>query len=139
MQSDIRITVVGRQEDQEAIEIKTMGTYYSNIDSEFQTIIIKYCQEEENGSKTYNKILLSDDNLILKKSGEIESEMNFQIGKVTYCALKLDVMTLEMKVDTKHFALSKEEDSLRIKLIYDLYISESEAVENHLDILVEAI
>lgn len=139
MQEEIRITVSGRQEDQEPIVIKAIGAYYDKRENDFQAIIIEYSQEEENGLLTHNKLLLSDDSLILKKSGAVESEMCFQHNKITYNILKIDTIKMELKIKTKYFAFIKDEESLRIELIYDIYTSESESILNHLEILVEAI
>lgn len=86
-------------------------------------IYIQYHEPEEAGfSNTKTLLKLTDDSLILNRTGEVEHKQEFSAGKLSTFYYKTPFMTIPMLVNTKILTSTVSEDKVDIYIEYYLII-----------------
>lgn len=78
--------------------------------------------EEAEGQKTTSTLYVSDDKVVLKKRGDVESDMTFAEGEESKSIYRVGPYTFDMTVKTKRIRTNLAEDGGELSLIYSMNV-----------------
>ena len=121
MNKDINIKIIGVHADidntAESDEIITIasGKYYFKNNSHYILF-----EEINDNHIIKNKIQFRDNYLLLTKSSELNSEMEFTLNKITTSKYQFNAGKVVMNINTHKLDMSITDESIDISIEYDL-------------------
>ena len=121
MNKDINIKIIGIHADidntAESDEIITIasGKYYFKNNSHYILF-----EEINDNHIIKNKIQFRDNYLLLTKSSELNSEMEFTLNKITTSKYQFNAGKVVMNINTHKLDMSITDESIDISIEYDL-------------------
>lgn len=139
MNKEVLISISGFQyeiDQEEAVEVITSGTYYEKNGKHF----VLYDEiSEDSGKITKNTIKFEKEQLDIIKRGENNVHMVFQLGKEHRTCYYTPFGELLIKMNTTSISSQEEdEDSMVIKVAYDLNINHSHVSRCSIEIKIHS-
>lgn len=128
------ITVTNKQTidtQTDTITEAACGSFYEKNGKQY----ILYKTENE-GDKTSVIIKLSSDVISIKRSGSVETVMEYRIGQKRSFLYRLPYGTIEMELETQKIVSDLNENGGRIELVYTLS-AQGEKYFNNIEITVD--
>jgi len=132
-----KINIVTKQYDEkgntDTIKLNTVADlYYKNDD-----IYVVY-KEEEDGNKTTSTIKISENEVSIKRFGNINSNMSFKKDGVNETKYRTPQGLFIIQTKTRELKIDKnEEKCIRLYIDYDIKIMDLFKGRNEINILVE--
>ncbi len=137
MTKDVLITIVGTQFDmgEEAIELKTLGTYYLKNGKHY---LLFDEQPEDNGPITKNIVKMTEEHFEMTKKGGSNSFMQFRPGQQTSTIYCTPVGDIQMDVLTHDMSLIETAEEISANVKYALSINAQFVSECEVKVKVQA-
>ena len=117
----------------ERIEVQSEGKVYG----ENGAVHVIYKETELTGMEGTTTILsVSDDMLEIKRSGNINSDLVFQLGKQTTSMYDCDAGSMVMQVTTDKLLCTQDDEGIVIELEYSVIMNNSFLAKNALTVNV---
>ncbi len=115
---------MGTQSDEQ--ERECMGKWYERGDAQ----VVKYKDAE---SETIDTLEITSRRVRMRRAGAVTSEMEFAAGESHLFEMETELGNFNFLVRTRRVAVGLHEDSLTVRLAYDLYADGSLVSHNHVD------
>lgn len=137
MTKEILISIEGRQpgSGEEPVIVKAKGEYNHVNGSHF----IRYEERQtEEDAVIHNMIKISAMQVIISKSGAVQTHMVFDTGEMTRSSYQTPYGLIDLDIKTKSIYLIEKEDSLQLKMEYSLASEGSHLSDNEIIIHVSS-
>lgn len=132
MKKEVLISISNFQyevDQEESVEVVTTGTYYEKNGKAF----VRYEEVSDDGKVTKNTIKIEQGRLELIKRGESNAHMVFEPEKENRTYYTTPYGEILVQINTTSLTI-QEGDSIRVKIVYDLYMNDTRISECHIDI-----
>ncbi len=137
MNKNCIVTVRGVQriasdpEEPEAIEITTTG-WYEMKDGKH---VLEYDEVfEEIPGKTHNILTFQNGSALVSKSGQVNTDMLFEVGRVNMADYETPFGMLDMSFEATEVTVSKNEENLLLNISYKMNVAGHVTAECKLDV-----
>lgn len=117
----------------ESVEVTVPGLYFYRNS---QHVVLYQDTQEQGGGK--NMLKMTKEWLRMKKSGVLETTMEFQPGKEHLTDYRTPYGTMKVQTVTQAYELTEGEDLLKVMLEYGLTMNGAQQLRNRLEIEVRA-
>lgn len=130
MEDNVRITVVGVQAemmDDEKIELQTTGKWFTKSGKEH---IIYTNHEIVEVGETRTRVTVDDEMVSIIRSGAVNTHLVFELGISHIIPYETPFGVLDMVSHTKAIEKSVTENSIDLKVVYNLDVNNADMGEN---------
>lgn len=137
MTKEVMIHIRGislEEKDAPPVEVTAPGTYYYK---NFQHVVLYEEPEGEQGGGK-NMLKISRDHMLMKKSGMLNTVMEFQPGKEHLGDYRTPYGTMKVHTATNVYDVSERDNTLEIRLEYGLSMNGAYVSSCRLEIRIES-
>ncbi|MDD7114981.1 MAG: DUF1934 domain-containing protein [Lachnospiraceae bacterium] len=138
MTKKVHLVIKGEQSgfgEKDTSEIVTTADYYLKGGKHY----LFYSEYTEERQIWKNRLTIDHDHVELKKTGPGNSQLLFREGQSEKCFYQSPVGPMELVSDTKKIQFHCEKDSLKLTLIYSLYMNGMLMSDYHLTVKANSI
>ncbi len=121
MEKEVWLTIIGEQTDEDGNREKNGSQCKASYEYSGDAHHLIYREvNEDDGAATDAELLIMDERVVVRRSGEVSSTMNFQAGKTTGCRYSTPFGVIPMKIHTRRIALQKTAKLVHVRIFYEL-------------------
>ena len=138
MTKKVHLVIKGEQSgfgEKDTSEIVTTADYFQKGGKHY----LFYSEYTEEGIIWKNRLTIADDHVKLKKTGPGTSLLLFREGHSEKCFYQSPAGPMELVSDTRKIRLHREEDILKLTLMYSLYMNGMLMSDYHLIVKAESL
>ena len=138
MDKDVLITISGLMyagDDHDSVDVIAPGQYYYRRGRHY---LVYEEPVEESQEIIHNLVWISPEEMVVRKSGVISTEMCFRPNQDTVTHYSTPYGAVEMGIHTKRLQIRETEEMLDVKVNYSLEIDYQSVSENHIRFLVQS-
>ncbi|MDD6208280.1 MAG: DUF1934 domain-containing protein [Clostridiales bacterium] len=137
MTKDVMVHIRGvslEEENGVPVEVTAQGQYYYK---NFQHVVFYQDPEGEHGGGK-NMLKITPEKMVMKKSGHLETIMEFQPGKEHLCDYRTPYGTMKVHTNTSRYDVTEREHSIEIQMEYGLSMNGAYVSACRLNIMIES-
>ncbi len=139
MKDNVRITVIGIQSemiDDEKIELQTTGKWFTKTGKEY---IVYTNQDLVESKDTRTRVTFDNNSVSVIRSGAVNTHLVFELGISHVIPYETPFGILDMISHTKSINTKITNQSIELKVIYELNINNSDMGENIFHIIAHRL
>ena len=137
MNNNVLIKISGLQsldESSDSVEMMARGKYYEKNEKHY---LLYDDFEGESGAKTKNTLKFTDNRVELVRNGLINGKLVFKKGENNQSLYSTPYGDMLLEVWTKDTALKKLEETINLKIDYELYADNTKVSDSRIEIDIQ--
>lgn len=134
MKKDVLIKISGLQvmeETGDTIEMMAFGKHYTENDNHY---LLYEDIEEESGATTKNTIQFNANHVEVSRDGNVNGKLIFKKGENNQSLYSTPFGDMLLEVMTKDIALLEQDQSVDLKIDYELYANNNKVSDSRIEI-----